>query len=326
MKKTLVLFVLVLFLSGCATYKFQRGKAPYDKGYVVSRDNYTIPEYTIGRDNSAPDLELAKERLKRRRKIVECYYKQMGYIENQLKMVFWDPAVMFVKLASGVFRLPSIALSDYRYAHNPKYRERIRKLQDEKDTQEEARIKNLKEALNEYIQHDIASEQDKVVRGKTMDTTLSQKASLNETLDRVEQEMNKEKEPSQEELVETKEEQPHMRIEQKPKIHIEEKVGSWRTQRTELPRQPEAVIIAKPTKGLSPLRVHFYGYKSYAPKGKIVSYIWDFGDGETSTEKNPINTYWSTNYGSTYFTATLTIEDDKGNTATASTIIEVMTK
>jgi len=158
MKKTIFLVVLAVFLSGCATYKFHHGKEPYDKGYVVSRDDYTIPEYTIGKDNSVPNLELARERFKKRKNIVEHYYKKMGYIEDNLKMTFWNPPVLFLKFIGGVFRLPSIAISDYKYEHNPQYREKIIKMQQEKDAAEEARIQKLKEELSIYIQEELATE------------------------------------------------------------------------------------------------------------------------------------------------------------------------
>ena len=78
MRKVILLVLLVVFLSGCATYKFQRGKEPYHKGYVVSRDDYIIPEYTTGKDNSVPNLEIAKKRFKKRKATVEYYYKKMG--------------------------------------------------------------------------------------------------------------------------------------------------------------------------------------------------------------------------------------------------------
>lgn len=158
MEKTIFLVVLVLFLSGCATYKFQHGKAPYDKGYVVSRDDKIIPEYTIGKDNSVPNLELARERFKKRKDTVERCYTKMGYIENSLKRTFWDPPALFLKFIGGVFRLPSIAISDYKYEHNPQYREKIIKMQQEKDAKEEARIKKLKDELNSYIQKGLAQE------------------------------------------------------------------------------------------------------------------------------------------------------------------------
>jgi len=158
MKRITGLFLLLIFLSGCATYKFQRGNKPYDKGYVVLRDDYTILEYTIGRDNSAPGLKLAKERFNKRRKIVEHYYKKMGYIDNHFKMLFWNPCIYTLKTMRGIFRLPFIAISDYRYAHSPKYRERIKKIEAEKDAREETYLKELKDELDVYIQKDIASE------------------------------------------------------------------------------------------------------------------------------------------------------------------------
>ena len=158
MKKIILLVLLVVFLSGCATYKFQHGREPYNKGYVVSRDDYIIPEYTIGKDNSVPSIELAKERFKKRRQMVEYYYEKMGYIENKLKTTFWEPTVLFLKFIGGVFRLPSIAISDYKYEHNPQYREKIIKMQQEQDALEEARIQNLKKELNSYIQKELAKE------------------------------------------------------------------------------------------------------------------------------------------------------------------------
>jgi hypothetical protein len=158
MKKTFILFALLMFLAGCATYKFQRGNKPYDKGYVVSRDGYAILEYTVGKGNSVPDLELAKMRFRKRKNIVEHYYKKMGYIENRFKMAFWDPCIIFVKAIGGVMRLPFVVVSDYRYEHNPRYREKIMKREQEQDTQEEARIQKLKDALNIYIQKELSRE------------------------------------------------------------------------------------------------------------------------------------------------------------------------
>ncbi len=161
MKKIIFLVVLALFLSGCATYKFQRGQTPYDKGYVASRDGRTILEYTIGKDNSVPRLALARERFKKRKNTVENYYKKMGYIENNLKIAFWDPAVLFVKFIGGIFRLPSIAIADYKYEHDPQYRQKIIKMQEEQDAREEARIQRLKEELNAYIENELSQEQSR---------------------------------------------------------------------------------------------------------------------------------------------------------------------
>ena len=130
----------------------------WDKGYVVSRDGSTILEYTIGKDNNVPDLELARERFKKRRNRVEHYYKKMGYIENHFKMAFWDPCILFVKAAGGIIRLPFVAVSDYKYEHNPKYREKIIKREQQQDAKEEARIQKLKDKLNIYIQKELTQE------------------------------------------------------------------------------------------------------------------------------------------------------------------------
>ncbi|MFH1889036.1 MAG: lipoprotein [Candidatus Omnitrophota bacterium] len=160
MKKTILLILLALFLSGCANYKFHRGKEPYNKGYVVSRDGYTIPEYTIGKGSSVPNLGLARERFKERKGTVEHYYKQMGYIENNFKGATWGRAAMFLKFTGGIFRLPSIAISDYKYEHNPEYREKVIQIQKERDAKDGARIQKLKGELNSYIEKELEGERN----------------------------------------------------------------------------------------------------------------------------------------------------------------------
>jgi PKD repeat protein len=89
---------------------------------------------------------------------------------------------------------------------------------------------------------------------------------------------------------------------------------------------PNSVIIAKPQNGPSPLKVNFSGRKSSSPNGKIVYYSWDFGDGDKSTKPNPVNTYWSTTYGTREFTATLTVTDNKGISSSSSVAIQVVNK
>ena len=156
MKRAATLFLLVILLSGCATYRFQKGQEPFNKGYVVSRDDYIMPEYTLGKDNTVPDnIKLAKDRFRKRKNIVEHYYKKMGYIENRFKMTFLDPCILFTKMIGGIFRFPFIAVSDYRYEHNPIYREKIKKKEQEQEVKEEARIQSLKNKLNIYIQNDL---------------------------------------------------------------------------------------------------------------------------------------------------------------------------
>jgi len=158
MKKWLLLFLLLSILGGCASYKFKRGQAPYDKGYVASRDDYTILEYTVGSNNTVPSLALARDRFSRRRGTVEDYYKKMGYIENRFKMVFVDPCIFALKLIGGIFRMPFVAIADYKYEHNPEYRQKIKKMEEERDLKEEGRLQKLKEELHAYITEELAKE------------------------------------------------------------------------------------------------------------------------------------------------------------------------
>jgi len=158
MRKFGIILLAFVFLSGCATYKYHHGKTPYDKGYVVAREDYTILEYTLGKDNTVPNLDLAKERFKRRRDVVEDYYKRMGFIENRAKMTFWDPAAMFLKLVGGIFYLPFAAVSEFRYSHDAAYKAKIDKMDADREAAEATRIKALKEKLNVYVQQDLDKE------------------------------------------------------------------------------------------------------------------------------------------------------------------------
>ena len=72
---------------------------------------------------------------------------------------------------------------------------------------------------------------------------------------------------------------------------------------------PEADFFATPLYGFNPLTVHFTDTSCGAPK----SWIWDFGDGTTSTEQNPVHVY--TQPGATY-TVSLTVNNTLGNGAT----------
>jgi len=159
MKKLTFLLILSLVLSGCATYKFDLSQPPYSKGFVVTRDYRTIPEYTIGEGNNvAESLELAEQRFKRRRKTVESYYKQMDIIENNFARFFWTPMAMIGKTVVGVFRLPFMAYSDYRYYRDPEYKARVIEKDNELEALEQARLEKLKNELSAYIQEDLSEE------------------------------------------------------------------------------------------------------------------------------------------------------------------------
>ena len=79
-------------------------------------------------------------------------------MDNNFKKLMWEPVEMFFSLIGGAFRLPFIVISDYRYEHNPEYREKIDRADEERDAREQARIDKLKSELNNYIQEDLFRE------------------------------------------------------------------------------------------------------------------------------------------------------------------------
>lgn len=82
-------------------------------------------------------------------------------------------------------------------------------------------------------------------------------------------------------------------------------------------QSPTLSISASPTSGVSPLFVSFASTASDSD-GFITSYFWNFGDGTSSSSANPTHTYSA---GS--FTASLTVTDNGGATATKSVTINV---
>jgi cytochrome c len=84
-------------------------------------------------------------------------------------------------------------------------------------------------------------------------------------------------------------------------------------------RRPDARAAADKTSGGHPLKVRFSSAGSQDPEGTPLTYAWDFGDGETSTEPNPRHTYGKRGQ----FTATLTVTDGSGKSATDSVIVTV---
>jgi hypothetical protein len=86
------------------------------------------------------------------------------------------------------------------------------------------------------------------------------------------------------------------------------------------PNQPPvAVINADPTSGEVALKVNFDGSNSLDPDGEIVSYEWDFGDGETDTGSIVTHTYGCDDT----YTATLTVTDNDGASDSTTAQINV---
>jgi len=82
---------------------------------------------------------------------------------------------------------------------------------------------------------------------------------------------------------------------------------------------PTAVIASSATVGSAPLQVQFDGSSSSDSDGSIVSYRWDLGDGSIATGAQVTHTY---NTAGT-FTAQLTVTDNDGLSASASTPVLV---
>jgi PKD repeat protein len=97
--------------------------------------------------------------------------------------------------------------------------------------------------------------------------------------------------------------------------------GSW-TAATVANVAPVALTTGTtPTSGTAPLTVSFVGSSSYDPDGAIASYLWNFGDGTSSTLSNVSHTYST---AGTY-NASLTVTDNSGAQSVGTLSIIVST-
>ncbi len=80
---------------------------------------------------------------------------------------------------------------------------------------------------------------------------------------------------------------------------------------------PVVSVSAMPTAGEAPLTVYFTGTAD--DEGLVVSYHYDFGDGETSIEQSPSHKY----YDAGDYTVTFTATDNDGGNASAQIVITV---
>ncbi len=83
------------------------------------------------------------------------------------------------------------------------------------------------------------------------------------------------------------------------------------------------LVTAKVSKsiGASPLSVQFSSAGSSDPEKSVLKYLWEFGDGTTSTAANPLHVFTAT--GTQRFDVRLTVTDAKGGSTTATTPVFV---
>lgn len=86
---------------------------------------------------------------------------------------------------------------------------------------------------------------------------------------------------------------------------------------------PVAVIEVNKTFGASPLKVEFTASSSSDPLGEQLNYFWDFGDGNTSTDENPIFTFSSPDNQPLARVVKLTVSDEVGNTDVSERLISL---
>ncbi|RJS68816.1 PKD domain-containing protein [Methanophagales archaeon] len=85
-----------------------------------------------------------------------------------------------------------------------------------------------------------------------------------------------------------------------------------------IPNQPPTASFSYSSDGL----LASFTSTSHDPDGDIISYHWNFGDGATSTDKNPVHTYPA----SGRYVVTHTVEDSHGRTDSITEEIQVSSK
>ena len=86
---------------------------------------------------------------------------------------------------------------------------------------------------------------------------------------------------------------------------------------------PEAVIEADKKASPSPLLVQFDGSNSLDANDDPITYLWDFGGGNTSTETNPDFEFVASGNGPERFPVTLTVTDSTGKEGVAEYIVSL---
>jgi len=83
---------------------------------------------------------------------------------------------------------------------------------------------------------------------------------------------------------------------------------------------PVAQASGAPTTGTAPLMVQFSSTGSNDPNGDTITHRWDFGDGSSSSEPDPLHTYTIGGF----HTSSLTVDDGRGGQGSASVSVTVL--
>jgi len=95
----------------------------------------------------------------------------------------------------------------------------------------------------------------------------------------------------------------------------------YRISNSSVNRPPTAIFSSSTNQGQPPLTINFSSAGSSDPEGKPLTYLWNFGDGSTSTLANPSYTY--TNKGQ--FTVNLKVSDGVNSSDATPITIKVST-
>ncbi|MEU3270998.1 ThuA domain-containing protein [Saccharomonospora sp. NPDC006951] len=95
--------------------------------------------------------------------------------------------------------------------------------------------------------------------------------------------------------------------------------GLYRIEHTQGNRRPVAEATATPSSGQPRLEVTFSSEGSHDPEGTDVTYSWDFGDGATSAEPNPVHTYETKGQ----YNVQLTVTDETGKAGVTNVTVTV---
>jgi glucose/arabinose dehydrogenase/PKD repeat protein len=100
--------------------------------------------------------------------------------------------------------------------------------------------------------------------------------------------------------------------------------GIYRIAYSSNQNQPPTVIATFDVQyGPSPLTVQFTAEESSDPEGSEIQFHWDFGDGEVSTEANPVHTFSTPGQSPIAFNVTLSVTDNQNLSSHKTFVISV---